>query len=297
MRTAPLVALTLALLACGKRSVSGPADPPDPPPPPVAPASSRVVATGLDAVGLTSDGTHLYWIDPDRNAVVRLPRDGGAVESVTPTTAPRSAALAVDQARVYFAEDATPKTGGPYVSRLMTAPKAGGSATPIATVAGATTSLAVDEASVYFVDGASSLLSLPKGGGPAKTLAKDASLSTVTLVADDAFLYWQGNSPRAVMRMAKAGGPVVAIAKVETYWASNLAADDRSLFWWANHRMWQVDKAGGTPRAVAPVEAPHGVAWITAERGAWYVMTAGDGGGAEIGPGTPHSARLVTVSR
>jgi hypothetical protein len=296
-KRALLVALlAVALPACGKRVVRTSTDPPDPPPPPVAPVSSRVVATSLDAVGLASDGTHLYWLDPDRNAVVRVPQGGGEVKTVAATTRPRSA-LAVDAERVYFAEDATPETGGPYVSHLMSAPKAGGSATPIATVPGATTCLATDQANLYFVDGASGLVTMPKGGGLPKTLAKDASLSTVTLVVDDAYLFWQGNSPRAVMRMAKAGGPIVPIAKVETYWASNLAADERSLFWWANHRVWQVDKAGGTPRAVAPVESPHGLAWITADRGAWYLMAAGDGGGAEIGPGTAHSAKLMAVSR
>lgn len=269
-------------LACESRAKT------NPPPPPAAPITAiTVVAVGLDPDRLVSDAASAYWLDRNRNSIMRVDlASGAAPQPIAPATGVTG--LALDEGSLYF--------GRP--GALMRVPKSGGQPATLATVEGMPEALAVDDANVYWLDlNKSSAFKLPKAGGTPRLLGKDASFCLPALAVDDAFLYWQGQVPRAIMRMPKDGGPLTPLATVETYWASDLTVDSTSVYWWAEQRIWQVDKRGGRPRAIVHAQAKNLPVWLNAGASAFYLMESANLGGEEVGPGTPHTGKLIALAR
>lgn len=130
------------------------------------------------------DETGVYFGDPERGTIEKVPPDGGAARIVTSGVVAVSA-LALSPSDVYF--------GSGYL--VMKAPRTGGAAVTLGTAAGAEVlAVAVDATSFYFSGyGSVWKMSLTSGGGPATFIAAGQSEARA-IVLDDTSVYWVNDS-------------------------------------------------------------------------------------------------------
>lgn len=223
----------------------------------------EVLAADLGTpAAITTDATHVYWVDLDTTDVHRLPKDGGAIETLaTGADVVAPWGVAVDGAYVYY-----PDSGA--VRRV---PKAGGAARAIATGEGDVATIVVAGAHVYWsawTPSGGRVRRVASWGGAAQTILTASTPSA--LVVDAFFVYVAdahvlGGSNR-ILRAPRGGGAAITLASDED--ALGLAEDGGELFW---KRFWTGDVRRGSKWM------PGAVATIAADGGGWGDLDARDG--------------------
>ena len=236
------------------------------------------------------DATHVYFVDRKAGSVQRVPKRGGAVESIA-TAQPPLYQLAVDATHVYF-------TAGTGVSRV---PKAGGAVEPIAVQGG--DELMLDDGAVYSStytlddtgavgraskDGTNAVVLVPNlrqcesivpsgdavfiGGAKILRYVKaTASVTTLAnvyarrLAADPTHVYAIGYDGLDVTRIDRASGATNVLATSPAMpRASDIAVDDTHVYWAtgvASGFVVRVPKVGGAVEIIASqIDVPWGIA-------------------------------------
>ena len=131
-------------------------------------------------------------------------------------------------------------------------PKAGGVAAPLTVgTLNHPMDVTADATNIYFMSNVGALMSMPKGGGPAVTLASDQQPSG-PIVVDDTSVYWANHTPvgqdggGAIRKVAKAGGAPVTLASGFQI-AYGVVEDDTSIYYATGATLMKVAKAGGAP--------------------------------------------------
>jgi hypothetical protein len=210
---------------------TSPLTPSDPAPPPTPDDVVDPVHASSD-VGLyemAMDDTHVYWVveggrPSGAAALRRMPRDGGAIETLY-TMPARTYALALDATDVYFAHT----TDGTFAGAVWRLPKAGGAPVQL-TAAFNPTSIAVDATHVYYsaaVSPPGSVWRIAKSGGGAPELVADDVDNPWDLAVDATHLYVSEMNRGRIVRFPKstpgAAPEILAAGWVGTGW---LAVDD-----------------------------------------------------------------------
>jgi hypothetical protein len=184
------------------------------------------------------DSTHVYWANAGKAAVRRVPKAGGAIETLWESADTGAYALALDATHAYFGT-----VGG--IGRV---PKAGGAADTLET-GDWPKWIAVDADAVYFQTDAR-VGRVPKGGdaGIAAGLGGGGEIGGAAI--DDGFLYWVQQD--GVRRVPKKGGPTELLAR-GTFRFTKLALGPADVFWGDAllEAIFAVPKAGGPVRFVA----------------------------------------------
>jgi hypothetical protein len=195
-------------------------------------ADKTELATGLTVPwAIVGDAEHIYWLlGYYDNVVMRVPKVGGEVETVTKgddMMIPWS--LADDDTWVYW---------GTYDGGLQRARKTGGAPEVIAT-GGRFFGVAVDEDAVYsFVaqpgdDLVGSVVRIDKDSADVTTLADgEPAAWGLSLVVDDSHVYWTNalGGEGALRRVLKSGGAPVTLAAQQDI-PKGIGQDDGSVFW------------------------------------------------------------------
>ena len=254
-----------------------------------------VLASGdVGAWSIAVDGTSVYWTNPDRHTVMKVPVAGGTAASIAPASA-ASAGLspwdvATDLGGVYWSYYNAP-------GAVMVAPRAGGMPVTVAAQQTGPRSIAVGGGKVYWINlwilGADSgaVLASPTGGGGATTLAS-AQDDPNDIAIDGTNIYWT-NLGGTVLRMPVGGGPPVMLASGQNG-PQHIVVDATNVYWTNigtienTGTVMTAPIAGGEPSALATgLQGPLGIA-IDASTIYWTdvtrVMSVPVGGGT---PGDP----------
>ncbi|MDI1475003.1 EB domain-containing protein [Polyangium sp. y55x31] len=185
-----------------------------------------VLVSGPERIsGLLADGDHVYFAHYGATgAVLRLPKAGGAIETIVPS-ASWTESLVADASSLYFMDG----------DQIMRASKDGSGSSLVADNQEGSMSIAADASFVYWIDPADQAVRrVSKSGGTPDTLAKDEDLTpdmVPRMIADDDKLYW---SARGVWSMPgfhatpKEGGAVLFVEGAAT---THFVADSMFLFW------------------------------------------------------------------
>jgi hypothetical protein len=199
-------------------------------------AADQVLADRVGRpVSLTVDATHLYWIDGDAGALVRMARTGGAITTLaTGASAWTPWSIAVDATTVYWLD--------PDDGAVRATPRGGGVTRTLATGQGDLVGIAIDAGHVYFAGG-DRVRRVAKWGGALATIATGSTPSA--LVADGYFVYVADalvlGGSNQIYRVPRAGGARVVLAEQED--AHGLVADAGHLYW---KRFWTGDVRRGS---------------------------------------------------
>lgn len=199
------------------------------------PDGPETLATGVTGTGLAIDADHLYFSSEYR--LWKMPKAGGAPQPITGEIWDTPQGLAVDETHIYWqsysAESvhrASLTSGIPEVvaSDLGTSPQW----------------LVLDAARVYFpTDGTpTSVLSVPKTGGPALTHATGGDPNHVAL--DATHVYWAAQT--GVHRADKLGGDIETLSSVAGY-LRGIAVDATDVYFAdpSTGSILKVSKLGG----------------------------------------------------
>jgi hypothetical protein len=173
-----------------------------------------------DTLGI--DGTDVYWTSESvvEGFVTRQALTGGS--TATLATDPKGAVwIALGASDVYW-------TPGSQGSSVMTVPKSGGKASPVASGCGGTP-FAVDEAYAYEVT-SSGVLKCPLGAGTLTALVPetDASAASPAIAVDADSVYFA--TADGLQRVSKAGGGVTTLS-TERSTVSAIAVNATSVYW------------------------------------------------------------------
>lgn len=186
---------------------------------PLSGGTPVTLASGMDTLGLTVKGPELYSVS--HSFVVRLSVDGGTPSKLAESSTYAPGLPAADDANVYWVGDG-----------VFSAPRAGGTATTLATARDVATGLAIDDANVYWCDSsapAAPMMRTPKAGGQSMTLATN-QFGATGFATDGHDVYWTlGGTSGAVVRVAVDGGPVTTLASASSPGA--IAVDDTGVYW------------------------------------------------------------------
>jgi hypothetical protein len=192
---------------------------------------------------LAVDAGFLYWVDPGMG-IVRVPKTTGA--PITVVASPGGTSFVLEGDTLYYL--ALTATTPQYVATLGSVPKAGGTATMIATNLPWATLIAVDAAHVYGGD-VTHIASVPKSGGSETTLAAGNSLGAV---ADAAHVYFidafvQGVDHQGISRVPTSGGMRESFAAFAHEFVGFLAIDSSAVYWTYSVGMpnWNGSPLGG----------------------------------------------------
>lgn len=217
------------------------------------------------------DDAHVYWAGilttQFTTGTAGPMSNGGLVASVlktggTPVTLLQTTYApgppTVDGASLYWGELLDYSTGGGVVRSVATS---GGTEVDWNVDASNHPGrFAADATTLYFTTIEGAVMSMPKGGGVAVTLAADEKPIQAILV-DETSIYWsrseQGNGiPGGLKKLSKAGGVPVAL----TSSAGLLAQDDSTIYYTGTDTLMKVPKAGGAPVTLLSGIAPYGIA-------------------------------------
>lgn len=215
--------------------------------------------------------------------------------------------IAVDEASLYWTSD----SGGGY--RIRRAAKGGGAASTLfdgMSVTPAPIGIAIDDANVYWY-AANALITVPKGGGAATTLASgipDAS----SMATNEQYVFLR--SPDKILRIAKAGGAVSELATdlsaasgPGTNTAGGIAAGSGRVFYAQGRAgpenqgegvnlIYAVPASGGSPVEISSgTPDPLGGAWLSVSTDGGQVFWTENNSGFRIkgAPTSGGAAQLV----
>jgi hypothetical protein len=220
---------------------------------PVTLASGTVVGWR----GLAVDATHVYWmmsgeLGPGIGAVMRVPRDGGAPETLH-ADAFYPGELAVDETSVYF----TMLDGfGLTTGQVVKVPKSGGAAVTLASDQECPYAIAVDALAVYWTNSGTgcyfgypvptngAVMKVAKDGGSPLALAPEQP-APGGLALDDTHVYWttrgSGERSGAVVKAAKDGTSRTTLVPGQPLPAA-IAVDESDVFWVASGSIFKAPK-------------------------------------------------------
>ncbi|MDI1450131.1 EB domain-containing protein [Polyangium sp. 6x1] len=175
--------------------------------------------------GLLADGDHVYFTHYGATgAVLRLPKAGGAIETVVPSSS-WTESLVADASALYFMDG----------KQIMRASKDGSGASLLAANQEGSMSIAADASFVYWIDPADQAVRrVSTSGGTPDTLAKDEELTpdmVPRMIADDNKLYWSASGLWSIPGFhatPKEGGALLLIEGAAT---THFVADSMFLFW------------------------------------------------------------------
>lgn len=202
-------------------------------------AVERLVAgKGVHAIAV--DAESVFWLQPDSDAVMRVPKSGGTPVAVA-SGQENLMAIAVDEGHVFWATR----------EALWRADKRGGRPQSVASSISLPTSIAVDQASVYWYSDISGKLARApkKGGGVRPVLSEELTLHAFFL--DEGFLYWAfGSEKKAqIRRMPKAGGAPADVVSGQDV-PADFATDEGFVYWTTGDAIFRAPKEGGPAVAV-----------------------------------------------
>jgi hypothetical protein len=208
---------------------------------PAGARSALLLATGSDApravvpgetlaTGVAISAGFVYWTSRDVSGGILVERaalTGGAAETVTTLAALADpAGIAVDAAYVYF-------VGSGAAAAVARAPLAGGIAEVLLDDPGARlVDVLVVGSALYVTDGAGTILTLPKVGGPSQAVATGQA-SPSHLARDATRVYWTNEATDgAVMAfpIAPVAGDAPAVLAAHLDRPSAIAVDDAIYF-------------------------------------------------------------------
>jgi hypothetical protein len=187
------------------------------------------VDSSVPPVELAKEGTYfsdvviagqlIYWgvgnADGDPGEIRRIPRQGGAIETLVAGNAPGNIAVAGDEV---FWESLTD---------LGKAPITGGVADILFSNPDGIDAIALGPDAVYW-SSPQGLMTGPKAGGQARLLAPGEE--TVSLVTDGKSLYWAAFKTGALMKVAVDGGAPVVLTP-GPLGAALITIDDEWVYW------------------------------------------------------------------
>lgn len=237
-------------------------------------AAPEVLADKQDMpAAIAVDATHVYWANAGKAAVRRVPKAGGAVETLWERADTGAYALALDATHAYFGT-----LGG--IGRV---PKAGGAAETIES-GDWPKRIAVDADAVYFASD-TRVGRVPKAGDAGAAVGLGGGGEVGDAAIDDAFLYWVQQD--GVRRVPKNGGPTQLLAR-GTFRFTKLALGANEVFWGDAilEAILAVPKAGGRVRFVSH-------AWNIAGRelvtdGADLLVVGSSGSITRVDPASGH---------
>jgi hypothetical protein len=210
------------------------------------PPSTTLASNLSGPAAVAVDAVNVYFTEGTAGRVSKVPLAGGTPVVLASDLA-FPGAIAVDAQDIYWVENGTDGRPSPAGdTKIVSMPIGGGARTTLATAgvraSGSDLTLVGDTVywtfSVYeTIEGKSvctlgKVLSVPKAGGPTKTLASGQDGPTA-IVADPTAVYWTnaGNeSDGAVMKLPLAGGAPVALAANRAR-PVDLAVDATSVYW------------------------------------------------------------------
>ncbi len=185
------------------------------------------------------------------------PRCAGTLCVIDLAESPNMSRFALDSSNIYwtdFGNVAANWTDG----AVMTAPRAGGKTTTLASNQLMAHAIVVDDKNVYWLGGGTDtgngfVRSVPKAGGTTTTLA--SGLTDLAYIAvDDSNLYWTGGDAGdgRLMSMPKTGGTPTALASGGTF--IGIAVDATNVYFssFSSFYVSKVPKAGGTSSTIGP---------------------------------------------
>jgi len=177
-------------------------------------STTTLTSTAAPIVALARDAAYLYWMEstfPDTTgAIRRVPLAGGAIETVASGIISRAGNFALNSTAVFYTH-----TLFPNGEEILSAPIAGGTPTPLQTVAQAPNRLVADESELYWIDG-TAIFSMPVTGGPPVPLV-NVTDSPIDLVLRGSDLLWTETTGPAhretgvIRTIPKAGGSASVI--------------------------------------------------------------------------------------
>jgi serine/threonine-protein kinase len=180
------------------------------------PDGERFVLAGCPGVqGVAHDERHVYFTCSDDGTVRRVPKTGGADETIARSPRPGRElwSVVVDPESVFWSD---PGSGGVYRQD-----KRGGPPARLAEARGVPQGVTADGDTVYFRDGdidRGRLVAVPKHGGKARVMAAGEQHSFPRGVTTDArWVYWTGGPPNAsrVFRASKTGAEIESVADAQ----------------------------------------------------------------------------------
>jgi len=227
---------------------------------------------GPSAIAL--DATHLYWNHAGSGLIRRMPRSGGAVETVYDGGGELGGrSIALDADAVYFDQ-------GWDVKRVA---KRGGPATQLGPLDSLPAVLVADDEAVYSVTHAT-VARHAKGGGDTRFLANGSDIWDVAV--DATHVYWVSDD--GVLRVPKKGGATQTLARGRFRFA-RIALFGNDVYWGDGGLggVFTVPKEGGGARFVAHAWSIGGTRLVVDGRGIWTVH--GDGQIDRVDPRTGKS--------
>lgn len=177
------------------------------------------LASNMDTLGLTVKGADLYSVS--HSFVLSVSVHGGTPSELAESSTYAPGLPAADDTNVYWVGEG-----------VFTAPRAGGTATTLATARDVAAGLAIDEANVYWSDSSdpvSPIMRTPKAGGPSVTLASH-QLGATGFATDGHDVYWTiDETAGAVVKVAVDGGSVITLASATSPGA--IAVDETGVYW------------------------------------------------------------------
>lgn len=209
-------------------------------------ATPEVLVTGLDApVGLSSDGTYVYWFEIYGGRLRRLHTGTSAVTLLdTIATFGNTGAIAIDAAHVYY-------TGGGVLRR---ADLGGSNASDFASLADV--NLIVPHATGIYARVDNRIVRISLDGTLLTDVYTRIPLDTEGfgggMVADETYLYWSDYFKGTIQRWPLSGGTPVTLAMGLSHpWS--LLLDGATLYVSVDGEIRKLPAAGGPVVGVAPV--------------------------------------------
>lgn len=200
---------------------------------PILGGAEEILATGLGGPNsCTLFGAHVYFAQ--RDAVNRVPRAGGTIETLATETLPFY--VAANSTRVCWIRP------GDLTFSIVCRPHSGGTAAVLATESGFPRFLAIDESDAYWVPTEGTVRKVSLAGGTPTTLA--TSLGECTMAADielDAtHVYWSCGT--TVRKVPKAGGPATTLFAESGAAEMGIAIDDAYVYWTSSTTLRKLPK-------------------------------------------------------
>ncbi len=183
------------------------------------------------------DGSHIYWIDPERGAIAKVSKQGGA-----PTAIVRDAdgicGLALDESHIYFMQ-AFVNHGESIFGVVKKVPKSGGDPEVVASMGGQPGRMILSQSYVVWSQSMPNRVGYAKkNGGPATYLDDDEDAvqgrhdGGSFAAVGDVLYFTRSSDPHdgEIVRMSLPDGRTTVLATAQDRPIS-IRADDRSVFW------------------------------------------------------------------